>query len=52
MAFNLCPLCQNTQCQNSGHEENGCFPIWNGLALGAIDTDRKYNFGGEAHEMF
>lgn len=38
MAFNLCCLCQNTKCQNTGHEEYGCAPIWNGLALGAIDT--------------
>lgn len=35
MSFNLCPLCQNTKCQNSGDEEYGCVPIWNGLALGA-----------------
>lgn len=41
MAFNLCPLCQNTKCQNSGHEECGCVPVWNGLALGAIDTYNK-----------
>lgn len=41
MAFNLCPLCQNTKCQNSGHEEYGCVPVWNGLALGAIDTYSK-----------
>lgn len=34
MACNLCSLCQNTKCQNSGHEE-GCVPIWNGLVFGA-----------------
>lgn len=38
MAFNLCSLCQNIKCQNSGYEEYGCVPIWNGLALGEIDT--------------
>lgn len=41
MAFNLCSLCQNTKCQNSGREECGCVPIWNGLALGAIDIYSK-----------
>lgn len=41
MAFNLCSLCQSTRCQNSRHDEDGCFPIWNGLALGAVDTYSK-----------
>lgn len=34
MAFNLCCLCQNTKCQNSGHDECGCVPVWNGLSFG------------------
>lgn len=35
MACNLCCLCQNTACQNTGKEEYGCVPIWNGLGFGA-----------------
>lgn len=33
--FNLCCLCQNTSCMNSGDESKGCLPIWNGLTLNA-----------------
>lgn len=35
-ALNLCCLCQNTACKNTGREEYGCVPIWNGTHFGAI----------------
>lgn len=35
MTYNICCLCQTTDCQNSGKEDLGCMPIWNGLYFGA-----------------